>query len=44
MKYHMEFQMYNNFFYHFGDIKIPVLRKREQMKKNNCGHTRRHML
>ena len=28
---------YTNYFYYFiGNIKIPMLRKREQIKKNNC--------
>ena len=37
MKYQMEFSKYTNFFYYFlENIKIPILRKREQIKKNNC--------
>ena len=29
----MEFQRYTNFFYYFGNIKIEILRKGEQLKE-----------
>ena len=29
----MEFQRYTNFFYYFENIKIPMSRKREQIKR-----------
>ena len=43
MKYH-EIPRYTNFLYYFENIKIPMLRKREKIKKNNCGNKRRHIL